>query len=305
VWCGTVALTAVAAWLIGTGLSDLVRAHILRSDLSSAEAESVGPALLVVVLLVFAAERLWPAVPRRITAKGHIVDAGYLGVFALVAPTVTLLNTGFAIAIERYAPFLRLERLPLLPQVAVVATILVGIDAINWAAHLANHRVGVFWRFHALHHSQEEMSVFTTFRTHPLAHASYLPAVLPALVLAANGSVPTVGLVVYGCLVTLPHANLRWNYGRVGRWVVSPAFHRLHHANADVDGMRAVNFGFVLAVWDRLAGTAALPHGRAIMATGIGGRPVPIEQDSARAGAGRTMIRQLAQPFRLRSGLES
>jgi sterol desaturase/sphingolipid hydroxylase (fatty acid hydroxylase superfamily) len=305
VWCAAVALIGLSAWLMGTGLSDLVRGHVLRSDLSSAEADTVGPALLVMVVLVFAAERLWPAVPRRVTARGHIIDAGYLGVYALVAPAVTLLSTGFAIAVERYAPFLRLARLPLLPQVAVVAMILLGIDAINWAAHVANHRVGVFWRFHALHHSQEEMSVFTTFRTHPLAHVSYLPAVLPALVLAANGSVPTVGLVAYGCLVTLPHANLRWNYGRVGRWVVSPAFHRLHHANTDVDGMRAVNFGFVLAVWDRLAGTAALPHGRVVMETGIGGRPVPLEQDLARPSAGRVIVSQLAQPFRLRSGLES
>jgi sterol desaturase/sphingolipid hydroxylase (fatty acid hydroxylase superfamily) len=304
VWCAAVALIGLSAWLMGTGLSDLVRGQILRSDLSSAEAETVGPALLVMVVLVFAAERLWPAVPRRVTARGHIVDAGYLGVYALAAPAVTLLSTGFAIAVERYASFLRLARLPLLPQVAVVAMVLLGIDAINWAAHVANHRVGVFWRFHALHHSQEEMSVFTTFRTHPMAHASYLPAVLPALVLAANGSVPTVGLVAYGCLVTLPHANLRWNYGRVGRWVVSPAFHRLHHANTDVDGKRAVNFGFVLAVWDRLAGTAALPHGRVVMETGIGGRPVPIEQDLGRPSAGRVIISQLAQPFRLRSGLE-
>jgi len=72
-----------------------------------------------------------------------------------------------------------------------------------------------------------------------------------------------------------------------------------------VDGKRAVNFGFVLAVWDRLAGTAALPHGRVVMETGIGGRPVPLEQDLARPSAGRVIVSQLAQPFRLRSGLES
>ena len=34
------------------------------------------------------------------------------------------------------------------------------------------------------------MNVFTTFRTHPLSHASYLPALLPALVLGASGAVP-------------------------------------------------------------------------------------------------------------------
>ena len=66
--------------------------------------------------------------------------------------------------------------------------ILVGIDLMNWTAHVANHRSATLWRFHALHHSQEDMSVFTTFRTHPLSHASYVIALLPALVLEASGT---------------------------------------------------------------------------------------------------------------------
>ena len=100
----------------------------------------------------------------------------------------------------------------------------------NWVAHVANHRSVSLWRLHALHHSQEEMSVFTTFRTHPLVHATYLGALLPALVLGASGSVPAAALVIYGCLVALPHANLPWRFGVLGRVFVSPAYHRLHHA---------------------------------------------------------------------------
>ena len=103
-----------------------------------------------------------------------------------------------------------------MPQVLVVSVILVGIDAMNWLAHVANHRSAALWRLHALHHSQEDMSVFTTFRTHPSLHASYLPALIPALVLGASGPVPAAALIVYGCLVTLPHANLRWTFGPLG-----------------------------------------------------------------------------------------
>ena len=99
----------------------------------------------------------------------------------IVGPLVTLVDTGFAVTIERHAHFLLLGRLPFVPQVVVAGLILVGIDAMNWLAHFNNHRSAAFWRLHALHHSQEDMSVFTTFRTHPLAHASYLPALIPAL----------------------------------------------------------------------------------------------------------------------------
>jgi sterol desaturase/sphingolipid hydroxylase (fatty acid hydroxylase superfamily) len=160
-----------------------------------------------------------------------------------------------------------LPHLPLVPEVVVVAAILLGIDAMNWAAHVANHRSAALWRFHALHHSQEDMSVFTTFRTHPLSHASYLLALLPALVLDASGTVPAAGVIVYGCLVTLPHANLRWSFGPLGRVFVTPAYHRLHHASGPVEGRRVANFGFVLVCWDRLAGSAVFPFGRSPTST--------------------------------------
>ena len=71
------------------------------------------------------------------------------------------------------------------------AAIFVAMDGCNWLAHLANHRVRTLWRFHELHHSQEDMSVLTVFRTHPLIHVSYLVALVPGVVLLANGTVST------------------------------------------------------------------------------------------------------------------
>ena len=58
----------------------------------------------------------------------------------------------------------------------------------------------MLWRFHELHHSQEDMSVLTVFRTHPLIHVSYLVALLPVVVLLANGMMSTTILVLYGAL---------------------------------------------------------------------------------------------------------
>jgi sterol desaturase/sphingolipid hydroxylase (fatty acid hydroxylase superfamily) len=232
------------------------------------------------------------------------VDAAYLALFAAIAPLVVLLDTGFAVTVERYAPFLTLSRIPLMPRLVAVAVILIGIDAMNWLAHGANHRSAALWRFHALHHSQEDMSVFTTFRTHPLAHASYLAALLPALVLGASGAVPSAALIVYGCLVTLPHANLRWTFGPLGRILVSPTYHRMHHARTPVDDRAAVNFGFVLVCWDRLARCAVYPEGGEPIRTGIDGRPVPIEQGASPRGAVRVVVAQMAQPFGVRSATD-
>ena len=298
-WAAGLVVAGAGALLSGTGATILVRQHLLERQALSAESSMVGPALVAVVGALFLAERRWPVVRRPWTAPAHLVDLGYLALFAAIAPLVSFLDTGFALEIDRHAGFLVVGRLSPVPRLAVAAVILVGIDAMNWAAHVANHRRAALWRFHALHHSQEDMSVLTTFRTHPLAHVSYLPALLPALALQASGTVPTAALIAYGCLVTLPHANVGWTYGRLGGLLVSPASHRLHHAAGPVDGRPAVNFGFVLAVWDRLAGTAVRPEGRPAGATGLADRPVPVEQEASSGRAvWRVVGRQLGQPLR-------
>ena len=298
-WLGVLTVMAGVAWLGVVGVTTLAGSGDLTSALATAQGRTVGPALIAVVAMLFLAERLWPAVPRPVLARAHVVDAGYLVLFAaVVVPLLTLVETGFAVEVGRHARFLLLGRLTPVPQVAVVVAILVGIDAMNWVAHVANHRSACLWRLHALHHSQEDMSVLTTFRTHPLVHATYLGALLPALVLGASGTVPAVALIAYGCLVTLPHANLGWRFGPLGRVVVSPAYHRLHHAREAIDPRGTVNFGFVLVCWDQLARRALFPTAGPPVATGIAGRPVPVEQGVSAGGAVAVLGAQLGQPFR-------
>jgi sterol desaturase/sphingolipid hydroxylase (fatty acid hydroxylase superfamily) len=133
------------------------------------------------------------------------------------------------------------------PRWIVIAAIIVTMDGCNWAVHLANHRVRTLWRFHELHHSQEDMNVLTVFRTHPLIHVSYLVALLPGLVLLANGALSITVLVVYGGIVAFAHSNTRVGFGPLRRIVVSPNFHRIHHR---LNGPQDVNLGFALTIWD-------------------------------------------------------
>jgi sterol desaturase/sphingolipid hydroxylase (fatty acid hydroxylase superfamily) len=301
-WYGVLFLGAVTTWLGVVGYRTLAGVGSVEAALSSARGRTVGPALIVFIAVILLAERFWPAVPRPFLSRAHLVDAGYLAIFAVVVlPLLTLVETGFAQEIDQHASFLVLGRLPLVPQVVISGLILIGIDAMNWGAHVANHRSLTLWRLHALHHSQEDLSVLTTFRTHPLVHASYLPSLFPALILGASGAVPAVAIVVYSCFVTLPHANLRWTFGPLGRVFVSPAYHRLHHAASPIDERGTVNFGFVLVGWDQLIHRAAFPTGATPVATGISGRPVPVEQSGSAFATPKVMLAQLAQPFMVHS----
>jgi sterol desaturase/sphingolipid hydroxylase (fatty acid hydroxylase superfamily) len=297
-WLGVLAVTGVAVWLGVLGWLELGRASDLGAALATARDNSVGPAVLVAAAVLLVAELRWPATPRRLLARAHLVDAGYFALFALVVlPLLTLVQTGFGLEVSRHADFLILGRLALAPEVAVVAVILVGIDAVNWGAHVANHRYLTLWRLHAVHHSQEEMGVLTTFRVHPLVHVAYLPSVLPVLVLGANGTVPAAALIAYGCFVMVAHANLRFTFGPLRRVLVSPAYHRLHHVAVPLDERGAVNFGFVLVCWDQLSRRAVYPVGAAAVATGIEGRPVPVEQAVRASGIPRVILAQVLQPF--------
>ena len=76
--------------------------------------------------------------------------------------------------------------------------------------------------------------------------------------------------------------------------VVSPAYHRLHHA----PDIQRANLGVVLTIWDVLAGRARFPARRqAAGPTGLAGLPVPVEQDACAASALVLMAGQLIEPF--------
>jgi sterol desaturase/sphingolipid hydroxylase (fatty acid hydroxylase superfamily) len=181
-----------------------------------------------------------------------------------------------------------------------------GIDAVDWLTHLANHRLTALWRLHAVHHSQEELSILTTYRADPLVHVSFLLSAVPVLAVADNTTTPAVVLTAYACLGTLPHANVRWTYGKLGRIFISPAYHRIHHS---ATGRLDINLGTVFAIWDVLSRRAVFPapyknknkdrdtDTDTVIETGLSGRPIPVEQAGPRPRLGRTMLTQLAEPF--------
>jgi sterol desaturase/sphingolipid hydroxylase (fatty acid hydroxylase superfamily) len=249
------------------------------------------------IALFLVVERLRPAQPRPLVARGHRHDVLFTVFNAIVVlPLVTALTLSFAEVVRRVAPWVVLPRFGLVPRWGAITLIFVAMDGCNWFVHLANHRVRMLWRFHELHHSQEDMNVLTVFRTHPLIHVSYLLALVPGLVLLANGELPTMLLVVYGGAVAFAHSNTNLSFGLLGRVFVSPNYHRIHHR---LHGPQDVNLGFVLTVWDQLFRRAVFPTPETIRAdTGLPQRPLRIEQEGSRSHHLTVFAAQLAGPFR-------
>jgi sterol desaturase/sphingolipid hydroxylase (fatty acid hydroxylase superfamily) len=294
----TLVIAAVTAGLMGEGFRAVGGWAAAERAIQASRAELVGPLVLAFVALVFLAERRWPSEARPALARGHVQDGLYTLFYAVVVvPLIVLSGVGFAELLRQAVGWSVLPHATAVPKWVVVTLAVVAIDGLNWLAHLANHRVALLWRLHAVHHSQEEMSVLTSFRAHPLVHASFLITVLPTFVLVANGTVPGIVFTAYACYAALGHANLAWDFGRFRRILVSPAYHRLHHA---ATGRNDINLGNVLTLWDVLAHRAVMPtpgSARLPVPTGIAGRPIPVEQDRAGRGHLVTLAAQLWEPF--------
>jgi sterol desaturase/sphingolipid hydroxylase (fatty acid hydroxylase superfamily) len=293
-------LAGITALILWAALADLLSQGGLGTVLSAGRAELAAPLLVALVVATGMCERIWPAERRPVLARGHVQDACFLALHAVVViPFMTLLSVGAAVLIGDHARFIELRSTGSWPGWLLVPFTLAAMDAANWLAHYADHRLDPLWRFHALHHSQEELSVLTSFRAHPLMHTTgFLLATIPVVVLMPARPIAPVLITIYVCIGTLQHANLRWTFGPLGRVIVSPAYHRLHHA-PDTQGL---NLGVVLTVWDVLARCARFPaRGDAVGRTGLDGRPVPVEQAHPVRPAPVLIAEQLIEPFRAQS----
>ena len=290
-------ITVLVLWVAVAGL---LRQGGLGTVLSAGWAELAAPLLVALVVVTGICERIWPAEPRPVLARGHVQDACFLALHAVVViPLMTLLSVGAAELIGGHAGWIELRPAEHWPGWLLMPLTVVAMDGANWLAHYADHRFGSLWRFHALHHSQEELSVLTSFRAHPLMHTTgFLLATVPVVALMPARPIAPVLITAYVCIGTLQHANLRWTFGPAGRVLVSPAYHRLHHA----PDTQRVNLGVVLTIWDILAGCARFPsRSDAAGRTGLDGRPVPVEQDDPAGPVLLLLGEQLIEPFQARS----
>ena len=297
VYLPALSIVAAAVVLIAIGVASHWGGTSFVASISDQRVIVVGPLTIAILCLFLVVERLRPAQRRQFFARGYRQDVLYTVLNAtLVVPLVVALSLSFAELARKSLPWVVLPHYEFFPRWLAIAVIFVMMDACNWAAHLANHKVRMLWRFHELHHSQEDMSVLTVFRTHPLIHVSYLIALVPGIVLVANGSVTTSLLVVYAAVVAFEHSNTNLSFGPLNRVLCSPNYHRIHHR---VEGRQDVNLGFALTIWDQLSGRAVFPTKDTIrIDTGLPGRPLTVEQSAARARHFSVLMAQLLGPFR-------
>lgn len=157
------------------------------------------------------------------------------------------------------------------PTWLIVAEFMLFLEFFLYWRHRLFH-TKLFWRFHAVHHAEKELSWLAASRLHPVEYLTFkLPNFLPYLVLsAANHRAFQVSIIVHALRVFwngLAHSNIAWDFRPLHHLIVSPIFHNLHHAKAPEAQNK--NFSVVFPFWDIVFGTFYLPKEKGPIVIGV------------------------------------
>jgi sterol desaturase/sphingolipid hydroxylase (fatty acid hydroxylase superfamily) len=173
--------------------------------------------------------------------------------------------------VETFGP-----REPLLHGVATIVAVQVVYLYVTWeftdfSMHFAWHRIPLLWNFHRAHHSTEALTLFATFRAHPLEYFAVRLQEIGHLALFGGvlvyltgtplhpHTLPTYLMVrtVLGLGNVLTHAHIPVSFGKLNRVIGSSVLHQIHHSAEPQH--RDKNFGLNLMIFDWLFGTLYLP----------------------------------------------
>jgi sterol desaturase/sphingolipid hydroxylase (fatty acid hydroxylase superfamily) len=239
--------------------------------------------LIIVVLRTW--ERLAPAEQQERFAKASRADVLYtlfhrLGIFhGLVFITLS----GFFFGVDSILHDFRFDRLNVeswWPGVTSIPAIsfliyLVLLDFVDYLYHRASHVFNWWWQLHALHHSQTVMTAWSDNRNHILD--DIMRAVVMSFVALMFGVSPGQFILLIALsefIQSWQHANIKTHLGPAKYLLVSPMFHRMHHAvgyGHEAKGKPGVlggcNFGVLFPWWDMLFRTAIFP--KEVYPTGV------------------------------------
>lgn len=171
-----------------------------------------------------------------------------------------------------------------LPVWFQVVAIIIIADLGFYVSHRLMHSVPFLWKFHAVHHSSEQLDWLAAFRVHPVDQVIVKgTSLIPVFALGFSGVSIGIAALAYHWQSILIHSNFRVRPGIFRWWVATPEFHHWHHANQPEALDK--NFSGQLPLWDLLFRTAYLPG---VMPANYGTHdPVP-----------REYLQQMTDPFR-------
>lgn len=243
--------------------------------------------LLLTAVIFIPLERLLALrTEQRTFRRGWLNDLIYLLVNGqLIGLALGTLTVGIILVANTLMPSGVQSAVSSQPYWLQFIEVLVLSDLGFYFAHRAFHEIPWLWKFHAIHHSIEELDWLAGARVHPIDQILTKGcSFLPVFSLGFSEPVIAASIIFYGWQSVFLHANLRIKFGPL-RWLLaSPEFHHWHHSKERE--ARDKNFAGQLPLLDLVFGTHHFPIDRMPEKYGID-EPLPA-----------TYLAQLAHPFR-------
>lgn len=145
--------------------------------------------------------------------------------------------------------------LPTIPTIIVSVLVLDFFG--GWLVHMTEHKIPVLWRFHVVHHADNNIDVTSGLRHHPVE--SVLRGLFFFMGILVSGA-PMYAVMIFQTVlifaVTITHANISLPKKldtALSYFFVSPNMHKVHHhwKQPFTDS----NYGAIFSIWDRFLGT--------------------------------------------------
>jgi sterol desaturase/sphingolipid hydroxylase (fatty acid hydroxylase superfamily) len=219
--------------------------------------------ILTLAMIFIPLERLLPQRPEQRVFRRHWLNDAFYMVFngllvrilgvAVIAGALSLLPA--RLPAGGFGP---IGALPLWLQV-ILAVIVADVGF--YAHHRLFHAVPFLWRFHAIHHSIEELDWLAAHRVHvfdQVVSSAFMN--LPLYQLGFSGAAMVIWGSLYLISSHLVHSNVAIDFGPLRHVLASPHFHHWHHAN--VKRAHDKNFSGMLVFMDQIFGTLHMPAER-------------------------------------------
>ena len=128
------------------------------------------------------------------------------------------------------------------------------LDLSIYFQHLCFHYIPILWRFHQIHHLDQEFDLTTGIRFHPIE--IIISLFYKFAIIIFLGITPFQVLIfeiILNAMAMFNHGNIRLPF-LVDKYLriilVTPDMHRVHHSVLPKEFNR--NFGFNFSFWDRL-----------------------------------------------------
>jgi sterol desaturase/sphingolipid hydroxylase (fatty acid hydroxylase superfamily) len=212
------------------------------------------PALFVLFVLLFILEGKFELRKRMLPRWKRIFINFMVSIPAFALLRVLFLPVMVWLAYKNQSLHFGLNYLYQLPAWLEGAIAFLILDYGNYVWHILNHKVPLLWRFHLVHHTDQDLDLTTAFRFHfgEMIGSVFFRGTITFL----SGATPLAVLVYeifFEAATQFHHSNTRLPFRFekiINKIFVTPRMHGIHHS--DVERELDSNYSVVFSVWDRL-----------------------------------------------------